>query len=126
MTQPPFAPEQFSSPTASSENELKKWLRSVAVGDRVEFIKCIWPINYILALRLVRSSQIPIVEIESLLRHWLSLGQHNAAQRLISSFEPLLGKERFWSVVSDVPLSESMREFINYHSHGRLNENTHG
>jgi hypothetical protein len=120
MTATPFAPEQFAkaseaSGVAQSETDLKKWLRSIDVAERVDFIQRLWPINYILALNLVRSSQLPIIEVEALLRHWLALGQHNAAQRLIGSLEPLLGERKFWKIVAEVPLSEPMRDFLNYH-----------
>jgi len=122
MKAPPFTPEQFEtlSGKSNTETQLRKWLRSLPSSDRVDFIRRLWSLNYRFALSLVRSSQLSLQEVSSLLRHWLLLGQHNAAQRLISDLEPLLGKERFWRIVQEAELSPAMREFLNYHSHGEL------
>jgi hypothetical protein len=68
----------------------------------------------------VRTTQIPIEDVSNLLKEWINLGQHNAAQGLIESLEPLLGEKRLWAIVSEAELTESMRDFLNYHNHGKL------
>lgn len=121
---PPFTPEQISTcPTAAQvEIDLKKWLKEIAVEERINFIVQLWPISYLLALILVQSSQLPKKEVEGLLRRWLAEGHHNAAQKIIEYFVVMLGERKFWKVVSQVELSPAMREFINYHSHRHLDE----
>ena len=122
MTEPMFSPEQFAhrSGDCGEENQLRRWLRSLPSSQRIAFIKALWPSNGRFALSLVRSSQLSVQECSSLLRYWLSLGQHNAAQALIKELEPALGKERFWKIVKDVELTPAMREFLNYYSRGEL------
>lgn len=34
--------------------------------------------------------------------------------------EPMLGTRKFWRVVCEEPLSQAMRDFINYQSNGKL------
>jgi hypothetical protein len=77
-----FTPEQFAKLTgdANVETELKKWLRSISVEERIEFIKKLWPLNYRFALSLVRTSQLSTEDVSNLLKDWLILGQHNAAK----------------------------------------------
>ncbi len=108
------------------EAELKKWLRQIAVEERIDFIARLWAINYPLALILVQSSQLPVKEIEALLRKWLAAGHYNAAQKIIEYFSVMLGERKFWKIVSEVELSSVMRDFINYHSKGRLDEQQRG
>jgi hypothetical protein len=124
----PFTPEQFSTrpSVAQVEADLKKWLKEIAVENRVDFIVRLWPINYPLALILVQSSQLPVKEIEGLLRRWLTEGHHNAAQQIIKYFVAMLGERKFWRVVSETELSPVMRDFINYHSQGHLDEQQRG
>ena len=128
MDSPPFSPEQFAkrSGMARIETDLKKWLLRISVADRVDFIKKLWPMNYRFALILVQSSQLPIKESENLLRHWLIADQHNAAEQLIKRLEPVLGERKFWKIVSQEQLSPAMRDFLSYHSHGRLKAQSRG
>jgi len=53
-------------------------------------------------------------------RHWLRTGHHNTAQELIKRLSPILGERKFWQIASHEKLSPTMREFMYYHSHGRL------
>lgn len=125
---PVFTPEQFTRRPAIAqvEAELKKWLRQIAVEERVDFIARLWAINYPLALILVQSSQLPVKEIEALLHKWLAAGHYNAAQKIIEYFSVMLGERKFWKIVSEVELSSAMRDFINYYSKGRLDEQQRG
>jgi hypothetical protein len=102
------------------DKALLQWLRSLPVADRVAFIAEVWPTNCNRALELVRRGQLPIPTVVDLLKGWLRLGQHNAADRLITYLVPVLGEERFWAIVAEVELSPAMADFLNYHSGGRL------
>lgn len=117
-----YVPEEFETQSGCSEaeKELRIWLHSIPLAERINFIKRLWPLNYRFTLSLVRSSQIPISEVVELLEHWLSLGQHNAAQGLIEGLEPVLGEHRFWKVATQVELTPAMEDFLNYHGHGQL------
>lgn len=121
---PPFTPEQFSTRPgiAQVETNLQRWLKELPVEERMDFIARLWPINYPLALILMQSSQLPARQIEVLLRLWLAEGRHNTAQKLIQYFVVTMGEKKFWKVVVDVELLPAMRDFINYHSRGRLDE----
>ncbi|MDM0059001.1 hypothetical protein [Variovorax fucosicus] len=117
MTSPSFVPEQFKTrpAVAQVDMDLRKWLRSTPIEERIEFIRKLWPLNYRYSLSLVRSSQLPPTQVELLLEEWLRAGQHNAAKGLIDSLEPVLGSTRFWKVVDATETSEGMRNFVNYH-----------
>ena len=117
-----FTPEQFTTrpEKAQVESDLKKWLLSLNVEKRIEFIKQLWPINFRFALILVQASQLPRKELEKIFRHWLREGHHNTAQELIKRFVPILGERKFWRIASQENISPVMRDFLNYHSHGRL------
>jgi hypothetical protein len=122
MSAPPFTPEQFSRRpgVARVEKDLKLWLLSVSVKERIPFIERLWPIHYRLALILVQSLQLPINEVESLLRYWLVEGNHNTAQQLIQRLSLVLGEKKFWKIASEEKLLPAMRDFLDYHGHGRL------
>lgn len=128
MITPPFKPEMFHrrSGIAQDEKDLKKWLLGLSVEARVEFIKELWPIHFRLALILVQSTQLPIKEVESLLRYWLVEGKHNTAQELIARLTPMLGENKFWKIASKEVMPSAMRDFLNYHSGGRLDAELRG
>lgn len=102
------------------EANLRLWLLSQSEEQRMDFVKELWQTNYPFALVLTQSMQLSKAHIEELLRHWLRSGAHNAASQLITRMEPMLGERKFWRIVSEEPLSPGMRDFINYHSKGRL------
>jgi len=122
MIRPPFKPEMFRrrSGIAQDEKDLKKWLLDLGIEKRIEFIKELWPIHFRLALILVQSTQLPIKEVESLFRYWLVEGKHNTAQELIARLTPMLGEKKFWRIASQEDIPSAMRDFLNYHSGGRL------
>lgn len=124
MDAPFFTPEQFVhySGTAQIDVELRRWLRSQVMSERVDFINTLFPHNYRYALALVRSSMLPTDEIARMLRYWLSLGTHNCSQGLIDGLVPVLGERRFWSIAAQAELSPAMSDFLNYHSHGKLEQ----
>jgi hypothetical protein len=128
MNIPAFTPEQFSTRPgiAQVELDLKKWLLSLEVEERIEFIKKLWPINFQFALTLLQASQLPKKELENTFRHWLREGHHNTAQELIKRFIPMLGEKKFWRIASQENISPAMRDFLNYHSHGRLDAESDG
>jgi hypothetical protein len=102
------------------EAGLRRWLLAQSEEQRMGFVKELWQINYPFALVLAQSMQLSRAHIEELLRHWLRSGAHNAASQLIARMEPMLGERKFWRIVSEEPLSPGMRDFISYHSKGRL------
>lgn len=118
----PFTLEQLASRTGTHpmDKQVRNWLVSLPRAERVDFLKRLWPMNYKYTLVLVQAAQLSGQENEHLLRHWLRLGQHNAAENLIQRMEPTLGEKRFWQIASEEKLSAAMRDFMNYHSHGRL------
>lgn len=128
MNIPAFTPEQFATRPgmAQVESDLKKWLLSLDAEERIEFIKKLWPINFRFALILVQASQLPREELDKIFRHWLREGHHNAAQELIKRFIPVLGERKFWRIASQENMSPAMRDFLNYHSHGRLDAESNG
>ena len=73
MEEPRFKPEQFvrRSGTAQIDTELRRWLRTIPVPQRIDFVKDLYSHNYRYAIALVRSSQLPIDEVTRLLQHWL-------------------------------------------------------
>jgi hypothetical protein len=117
-----FVPEDFAKRPgrADLETELRSWLRSIPLTERIDFIRRLWPLNYRFALSLVRSSQLPTVEVVSLLEHWLSLGQHNTAEGLIEGLMPVVGESRFWRTAAQGDLTQAMEELLNYYGHGQL------
>ena len=117
-----FQPEQFErlSGNAQVETELRHWLRGLPVAERIDFIRRLWALNSKFAISLVRSSQIPAREAVSLLQYWLSLNNHNAAERLIEGFVPMLGEDRFWQAAAELELEPAMEDFLNYYGRGQL------
>lgn len=85
---------------AQVESDLKKWLLSLDVEERIEFIKQLWPINFRFALILVQASQLPRKELDKIFRYCLREGHHNTAQELIKRFIPMLGENKFWRIAS--------------------------
>ncbi len=120
--QPPFIPEQFKRRPgdAKVEKDLKLWLLGLSIEERVEFIKRLWSVHFRLALILVQSLQLPVNAVEELLKHLLLLGKHNTSSEMIKRFVPVLGERKFWRVAAELELLPAMRDFLNYHSHGRL------
>jgi len=123
-----FSPEQFEkrSGQAQVETDLRKYLRSVPVLERIDFINRLWPLNYVFAVSLARSSQIPQQELAELLNDWLAQNKHNTVKVLIEEFEPLLGENRFWKIATECELSTTMVEFLNYHGKGKLSLHQNG
>ncbi|MYN00825.1 hypothetical protein GTP41_01805 [Pseudoduganella sp. DS3] len=122
MNEPRYTPEEFTrrSGNAKIDTELRRWLRSQAVPQRIGFIEALFPQNYRYALSLVRSSQLPIEEVTRLLQHWLTSASHNCSQGLIEGLIPMLGEARFWDIAAQTELTPAMADFLNYHSHGKL------
>jgi len=117
-----FTPEQVAlrSGIAQTDKQVRQWLAGLPIAERVDFLKRLWPLNYRYSLKLLQAAQLPRHENEYLFRHWLRAGHHNAAQELIKRLLPVLGERKFWQIASQEKLSHTMREFMNYHSHGRL------
>ncbi len=110
----------FRPSDSRKERDLRRWLLSKDEEERIAFIKEVWEINYPFALTLLQSMQLSRTDTERLLRHFLRTGAHNAAAELIIKMEPMLGTRKFWRVVCEEPLSQAMRDFINYQSNGKL------
>ncbi len=123
-----FSPEQFEkrSGHAQVEIELRKYLRGIPVPERIDFIAHLWPLNYVFAVSLARSSQIPQQELAELLSNWLAQNKHNTVKLLIEEFEPLLGENRFWKIATECELSSAMVDFLNYHGKGKLSLHHNG
>jgi hypothetical protein len=124
MDEPPFKPEQFirRSGTAQVDTELRRWLRSIPVPQRIDFIKDLYSHNYRYAVALVRSSQLPADEVTRLLRHWLLSSSHNASRGLIEGLVPMIGEARFWTIAAESDVTPTMAEFLNYYGRGKLNQ----
>ena len=124
MSEPRYKPEQFvrRSGTAQVDTELRRWLRSQSVSERIEFIKALFPRNYRYALSLTRSSQLPLEEVIGLLQHWLTSASRNCGQGLIDGLVPVLGETRFWSTAARTELTPIMSDFLNYYSNGKLKQ----
>jgi len=118
-----FKPEQFirRSGTAKVDTELRRWLRSIPVPQRIDFIKDLYGHNYRYAVALVRSSQLPADEVTRLLQHWLLSSSHNASRGLIEGLEPMMGEARFWTIAAKCEVTPTMAEFLNYYGRGKLN-----
>lgn len=123
MDEPLFTPEQFvrRSGTAQVDIELRRWLRSLPVSQRVTFIESLYVHNYRYAVALVRSSQLPTDEVTRLLQHWLLSSSHNASRGLIEGFVPMIGETRFWTIAAKSELTPAMAESLNYYGQGKLN-----
>lgn len=124
MNEKEFFPEQFSRRpgVAQIDTELRKWLRSRPVTERLKFIKTLFSHNYRYALSLVRSSQLPTEEVVLLLKSWLLLGKHNCSNGLTQGLVPVIGERRFWTTAAQLELTQMMSEFLNYYSHGKLQQ----
>ncbi|MFL6636820.1 MAG: hypothetical protein ACJ8HJ_31385 [Massilia sp.] len=124
MDEPRFKPEQFvrRSGTAQVDTELRRWLRSIPVPQRIDFIKDLYSHNYRYAVALVRSSQLPTDEVTRLLQHWLLSSSHNASRGLIEGFVPMLGEARFWTIAAESDVTPTIAEFLNYYGQGKLNQ----
>ncbi|WP_338525244.1 hypothetical protein NUH87_06275 [Pseudomonas batumici] len=117
-----FTPEQVASRSgiAQTDKQVRQWLVGLPIAERIDFLKRLWPLNYRYSLKLLQAAQLPRQENEYLFRHWLCTGHHNTAQELIKRLSPVLGETKFWQIAAQEKLSPTMREFMNYHSHGRL------
>lgn len=124
MDEPRFKPEQFirRSGTAQVDTELRRWLRSIPVPQRIDFIKELYSHNYRYAVALVRSSQLPTDEVTQLLKHWLVSSSHNASRGLVEGLVPMMGEARFWKITAQVEVAPTMAEFLNYNSAGKLDQ----
>ncbi|WP_157016101.1 hypothetical protein [Pseudomonas batumici] len=122
MDDPRFTPEQVAlrSGIAQTDKQVRQWLAGLPIAEKVDFLKRLWPLNYRYSLKLLQVAQLPKQENENIFRHWLLTGHHNTAQELIKRLSPVLGERKFWQIASQEKLSPSMREFMNYHSHGCL------
>jgi hypothetical protein len=123
-----FTPEQFSNRpnNAKVERELRNWILSQPVEERITFIKNLYLINYPFALIVLHWAQLPIKETKILFRYWLREGKHNTAQELIKQLVPMLGESTFWRIAAEEELPPAMKDFLNYHSHGRLDAEAGG
>lgn len=124
MDESRFKPEQFirRSGTAQVDTELRRWLRSIPVPQRINFIKELYSHNYRYAVALVRSSQLPTDEVTQLLKHWLISSSHNASRGLIEGLVPMMGEAKFWKITAQVEVAPTMAEFLNYYSAGKLDQ----
>jgi len=124
MSEPQYKPEQFvrRSGIAQVDTELRRWLRSQSVSERIEFIRTLFPRNYRYALSLTRSSQLPLEEVILLLQHWLTSASHNCSKGLIDGLVPVLGETRFWKIAAKTELTPIMSDFLNYHSNRKLKQ----
>ena len=122
MDEPRFKPEQFirRSGIAQVDTELRRWLRSLPVSSRVEFIERLYAHNYRYAVALVRSSQLPLDEVTGLLQRWLRSSSHNASRGLIEGLVPMMGEVRFWTIAAQVEVTPAMADFLNYYGRGKL------
>lgn len=120
LNEPLYTPEQVAKRNAATDKHVRRWLAELPSTEKLEFLKQLWPLNFRFTLLLVQGARLSRQESESLLVHWLHKCNHNAAQELIKRLVPVLGEKRFWRVVAQEELSPAMYDFINYHSHGRL------
>lgn len=123
MDEPRFRPEQFirRSGKAQVDTELRRWLRSLPVSQRIEFIESLYSHNYRYAVSLVRSSQLPANEVTGLLKHWLLSSSHNASRGLIDGFVPMIGEAKFWTIAAGLEVTPAMADFLNYYGREKLN-----
>lgn len=117
-----FTPEQLANRTGTAvvDHQARKWLVSLPIPERVDFLKRLWPLDFRYSLILLQAAQLPRQENQQLFRHWLHTGHHNAAQELINRLQPLLGETTFWRITSQETLTAPMWDFLNYHGRGRL------
>ncbi|POA31773.1 hypothetical protein C1884_09120 [Pseudomonas sp. GW460-R15] len=117
-----FTPEQVASRSgiAQTDRHVRQWLLSLPIAERLDFLKRLWRLNYRYSLKLLQAAQLPRQENEYIFRYWLRTGNHNTAQELIKRLRPVLGERKFWRIASQEKLSPTMRDFMNYHGHGRL------
>ncbi|KTC58790.1 MULTISPECIES: hypothetical protein [Pseudomonas syringae group] len=117
-----FKPEQVASRSGNAQvdKDVRQWLVGLPIADRLVFLKQLWPLNFRYSLRLLQAAQLPTQENEYMFRYWLRAGHHNTAQELIKRLQPVLGERKFWQIASQETLSPTMREFMNYYGHGRL------
>jgi len=122
MSDKEFLPENFArrSGIGQDDTELRRWLRSRPVAERLAFINGLFGHNYRYAISLTRSSQLSIEDVVQLLQGWLLLGKHNCSYGLMQGLIPLLGERRFWTTAAKLELTPDMSDFLNYHSHGKL------
>ncbi|MCQ3032649.1 hypothetical protein NLO88_18520 [Pseudomonas syringae] len=117
-----FTPEQVASRSGNAQvdKDVRNWLVGIPIADRLDFLKQLWPMNFRYSLILLKAAQLPRQENEYLFRYWLRTGHHNTAQELIKQLQPVLGERKFWQIASQEKLSPTMREFMNYYGHGRM------
>ena len=117
-----FKPEQVASRSGNAQvdKDVRNWLVGLPIADRLDFLKQLWPLNFRYSLILFQAAQLPRQENEYLSRYWLRTGHHNTAQELIKRLQPVLGERKFWQIASQEKPSPTMREFMNYYGHGRL------
>jgi hypothetical protein len=123
MDEPRFKPEQFirRSGTTQVDTEVRRWLRSLTVAQRIDFIVDLYSHNYRYAVALVRSSQLPSDDVIRLLQQWLLSSSHNASRGLIEGFVPMIGEARFWTIAAKSKVTPTMAEFLNFHGQEKLN-----
>ncbi|WEF35167.1 hypothetical protein [Pseudoduganella chitinolytica] len=107
--------------TAQVDTELRRWLRSLPVEQRVDFLRSLYGHNYRYAITLMRSSQLPLHQVVQLLQHWLLFSSHNCSRGLVAGFVPMIGEARFWTIAAKLDLNPTMADFLNYHGRGKLN-----
>ncbi|KAB0546221.1 hypothetical protein F7R01_22560 [Pseudomonas argentinensis] len=117
-----FTHEQLAKLTGTNqiESNLRKWLISLSVEERIAFISELWPTNFLLALKLTQAAQLPRKEMEEFFRSLLRKSHHNTAQEIIKRFTPMLGEKKFWRIAAQEEITPTMRDFLNYYGRGRL------
>ena len=78
--------------------ELKLWLRTQPVPERIRFLNDLARKNERFSLRLLRSVHLPVEALIDLLPQRLGGHPGNAAY-IVKCFEPQLGRRRFWRLV---------------------------
>jgi len=104
--------------------EVKAWLRTQPMAERVEFLEQLAPRNERFSLRLAKSARLTPEAAERFLKGRLH-GDHVLAPMLIRYFEPLMGKDRFWQIAAQNLRPESlMFRALNFHGGGQLTDPT--
>jgi hypothetical protein len=125
LTDTPMASEEQSakhSGRARTYRELKVWLRTLPIAERMEFLEQLAHRNERFALRLAKSARLTPEAAQRFLQGRLH-GDHAFAPLLIRYFEPLIGKDRFWQIAAQNLRPDSlMFRALNYHGSGRLTD----
>jgi general secretion pathway protein N len=122
----PPEPVAARSARAQTYRELKAWLRTLPVTERVRFLNQLAQSNERFSLHLTKSARLSPEALTEVLQNRLSGNPKNAIL-LIQYFEPLLGSRRFWRLVTHSVRPESMMfQSLDRFSGGRLTHPTTG